>query len=102
MTTTTPRMTTDKYGGKNAVLVKREDGSYATTDGRFTVTPHLMGGGTTGWAGGRGWSNGHRAWWVEDTTGVATLSQYGKHRTVCDRLYQARSLIAYVVLKEQQ
>lgn len=98
--TTTFRTTTDKYGTKNAVLVKQSDGSYATTDGRFIVTPTTMGDGVTGWAGGRGWSNGHRAWWVEDTTGRASLSRHGKHRAICDRLYEVRRLVAWAVEQE--
>jgi hypothetical protein len=78
-----------------ARLTRRPDGSYASHDGRWTVEPATMGAGVTGWAGGRGWSNGRREWRVTDTTGQAHLSAYGDpHTIVLDALWRARDIIA--------
>lgn len=72
-----------------------------TPDGRWTVTPATMGAGTTGWAGGRGWSNGSRHWRVTDTAHRAVLAQYGdKHAQVFDALWRVRELIAAVHARE--
>lgn len=80
-------------------LTKTEAG-YATRDGRFTVEPTTVGTGVTGWAGGRGWSNGHREWLVTDTTGKARLSQHGGAQAVVDALWRARDLIGAVETRE--
>lgn len=73
-----------------ATLTKTETG-YATTDGRWTVTPVTMGAGVTGWAGGKGWSNGRREWQLTDTTGQASFG--GRPTKIVQRLYEARALI---------
>lgn len=73
-------------------LVKDGDGGYRTADGRWTVVPVHMGQGITGWAGGRGWSNGRKEWQVTDTTGQARLG-IGGPRKIVTRLYEARDLI---------
>lgn len=75
-----------------ARLVKDGKGGYATADGRWKVEPVTMGGGVTGFAGGRGWSNGRREWLVTDTTGAARLGLGGARVTV-DALWRARDLI---------
>lgn len=68
-------------------------GGYQTPDGRFTVRPVVMGAGVTGWAGGRGWSNGRREWEVVDTSGASRLSQYGGSKATVPTLDAARWLI---------
>lgn len=89
-----------KDGFREAVLTKTATG-WATPDGRFTVEPATMGGGVTGWASGHGWSNGHKAWFVVDTSGRAQFRPgsitVAKARKVVDRLYEARRIIAGVL-----
>lgn len=75
-----------------ATLKRTGDGGYTTPDGRWTVEPVQMGAGVTGWAGGRGWSNGRREWRVTDTTGNHRLGLGGSTTTV-DALWRARDLI---------
>ncbi len=78
----------------SARLVRDGNGGYSTPDGRWTVTPLTgMGAGVTGWAGGRGWSNGRKAWSITDTTGAVRLGLGGATKVV-DHLYEARDLIA--------
>lgn len=84
------------------IKLKRDgNGGYTTADGRWTIKPVRMGGGTTGWAGGRGWSNGHKAWHITDTTGKAVIAQYGpKNQRTVDALWEARDLIDYYTRKD--
>lgn len=73
-------------------LNRTDDGGYVTRDGRWTVTPVVMGAGTSN---GRRWSNGRREWSLTDTTGRATLSRHGKSSVVVDALWRARDIIAH-------
>jgi hypothetical protein len=91
MTTTTIR--TDKHGIREAVLTKQGTG-YATPDGRFVITPVIMG---EGYSSG-GYSKGYREWQVTDTTGVAKISRWGDNSTtIRTRLYEVRGLIARIL-----
>ncbi|GAA3147286.1 MULTISPECIES: hypothetical protein [Rhodococcus erythropolis group] len=77
------------------IAFTKTDFGYATADGRWEVRKVPMGGGTTGWAGGRGWSEGHNEFQVTDTHGLAQLSMLGpRHSKIVQRLYEARALIA--------
>lgn len=70
-------------------LVRDGKGGYATPDGRWTVRPVTMGGGTSN---GRRWSNGRREWRVTDTTGAARLGSGGSTCTL-NTLWRVRDLI---------
>lgn len=75
------------------MLVRDGHGGYRTVDGRWTVAPiSNMGSGTTGWAGGRGWSNGRRCWVLTDTTGRVAFRASGsaKHERIVDRLHRSQ------------
>lgn len=74
-----------------AHLTRTETG-YATKDGRWTVEPAVMGSGVTGWAGGRGWSQGRREWVLTDTTGKIRLG-VGGSRTIVQAVWRARDII---------
>lgn len=77
-------------------LIKTDFG-YATKDGRWEVRKIKMGGGSTGWAGGKGWSEGHSHFEVTDTLKLADFAGKGhapRHSRVVERLYEARDLIA--------
>lgn len=65
------------------------------------VEPTTTGGGVTGSAGGRGWSDGHKAWFVMDTEIREPLRPFSagiaRSRKVVDRLYETRRIIAGVL-----
>jgi hypothetical protein len=96
MTKTTTVIRTDKYGIREAVL-KRQDEGYATPDGRFVIVPVIMG---EGYSSG-GYSKGYREWRVTDTTGVAKISRWGDNSTtIRTRLYEVRQLIVRILDEE--
>lgn len=73
-------------------LTRDGNGGYITADSRWTVRPRTMGSGTTGWAGGKGWSQGRREWQITDTTGQARMAGDRSTRIV-RTLDDARDLI---------
>lgn len=67
------------------------NGGYRTVDGRWTVTPCVMGDGVNS---NGGWSTGRKSWALTDTTGQATLG-LGGSRKILDRLYEVKDVIAW-------